>query len=220
MEPPAGGAEYFYRTTSYDQTVDVPGVGAGSGGVTADKLDRELRTATDYFGRVTSHAAFANLYRDIRSGARLTPYVGVGVGIGSTAVGYGSLWSRNPDPAAIATGAGLPNADEIRRNLAATTSSFRGIVSDTLLSRQVLFGVNYALTEDVSVGVKGRWVRGGAFESEQQLVWDPLCSHVPNLRLDGSEPVSGRLLTDASTLWGVGLSLTYRFQLASGSLRG
>lgn len=59
-------------------------------------------------------------------------YVGVGVGIGSTAVGYGSLWSRNADPAAVATGEGLPNADESRRNLAATTSSFRGIVSDTL----------------------------------------------------------------------------------------
>ena len=204
-------AEYFYRATSYDQTVDVPGVGAGTGGVTADKLDQELRTAADYFGRVTSHTAFANLYWDIRTGGRLTPYVGAGVGIGSTAVGYGSLWSRNPDPAAIATGDGLPNAAEIRRNLAATTSSFRGIASDTLLSRQVLFGVNYALTEDVSVGVKGRWVRGGAFESGQQLVWDPLRSHVPNLRLDGSEPVSGRLLTDASTLWGVGLSLTYRF---------
>ena len=28
---------------------------------------------------------------------------------------------------------------------------------------------------------------------------------------DGSEPVSGQLLTDASTLWGMGLSLTYHF---------
>ena len=204
-------AEYFYRTTSYDQTVDVPGLGAGSGSVTAEKLDQELRTATDYFGRVSSHTAFANLYWDIRTAGRLTPYVGAGVGIGSTSVGYGSLWSRNPSPAAISTGEGLPNTDEIRRNLAATTSSFRGIVSDTLLSQQVLFGVTYALTEDVSVGVKGRWVRVGAFESDQQLVWDPLRSHVPNLRRDGSEPVSGRLMTDVSTLWGVGFILTYHF---------
>lgn len=204
-------AEYFYRTTSYDETVDVPGLGAGSGSVTADKLDQELRTATDYFGRVTSYTAFANLYWDIRTGGRLTPYVGAGVGIGSTAVGYGSLWSRNASPTAISTGEGLPNADEIRRNLAATTSSFQGIVSDTLFSQQVLFGVRYALTDGVSVGVKGRWVRGGAFESDQQFVWDPLRSHVPNLRRDGSEPVSGRLLTDASTLWGVGLTLAYHF---------
>ena len=203
--------EYFYRSTSYDETVEVPGLAAGSGNVTAEKLNQELQTATDYFGSVSSHTAFANLYWDIRSGARLTPYVGVGVGIGSTSVGYGSLWSRNANPAAIRTGEGLPNADEIRRNLAATTSSFQGVVSDTLVSQQVLFGVNYALTEDVSLGVKGRWVRGGAFESDQPVVWDPLRSHVPNLRRDGSESVSGQLLTDPSTLWGVGLSLTYHF---------
>ena len=114
-------------------------------------------------------------------------------------------------PTAITTGEGLPNVDDIRQNLAATTSSFQGILSDTLVSQQVLVGVNYALTEGLSVGVKGRWVHGAAFESDDALVWDPLRSHVPNLRRDGSEPVSGQLLTDASTLWDVGLSLTYHF---------
>ena len=34
--------EYFYRATAYDQTVAVPGLGAGSGSVTADKLNQEL----------------------------------------------------------------------------------------------------------------------------------------------------------------------------------
>ena len=203
--------EYFYRATAYDQTVAVPGLGAGSGSVTADKLNQELQTATDYLGRVTSHTLFANLYWDVRTRSRLTPYVGVGVGIGSTAVAYGSLWSRNANPTAITTGEGLPNVDDIRQNLAATTSSFQGILSDTLVSQQVLVGVNYALTEGLSVGVKGRWVHGAAFESDDALVWDPLRSHVPNLRRDGSEPVSGQLLTDASPLWDVGLSLTYHF---------
>ena len=54
--------EYFYRATAYDQTVAVPGLGAGSGSVTADKLNQELQTATDHLGRVTSHTLFANLY--------------------------------------------------------------------------------------------------------------------------------------------------------------
>ena len=124
---------------------------------------------------------------------------------------YGSLWSRNANPTAIRTGEGLLNVDDIRQNLAATTSSFQGVLSDRLASQQVLVGVNYALTEGLSVGVKGRWVRAGAFESDEPLVWDPLRSHVPNLRRDGSEAVAGRLLTDASTRWGVGLSLTYHF---------
>ena len=203
--------EYVYRATAYDQTVGVPGLSAGSGSVTADKLSQEIRTATDYLGRVTSHTLFANLYWDVRTRSRFTPYVGGGVGIGSTAMTYGSLWSRNANPTAIRTGEGLPNADDIRQNLAATTSSFQGVLSDRLVSQQVLVGVNYALTEGLSVGVKGRWVRDGAFESDKALVWDPLRSHVPNLRRDGSEAVAGRLLTDASTRWGVGLSLTYHF---------
>ena len=203
--------EYFYRATAYDQTVAVPGLSAGSGSVTANKLNQELQTATDYLGRVTAHTLFANLYWDVRTRSRLTPYVGVGVGFGSTAVAYGSLWSRNANPTAITTGEGLPNVDAIRQNLAATTSSFQGVLSDRLLSQQVLVGVHYALTEDLAVGVKGRWVHGAAFESDDAVVWDPLRSHVPNLRRDGSEPVSGQLLTDASTLWDVGLSLTYHF---------
>ena len=160
---------------------------------------------------MTSHTLFANLYWDVRTRSRLTPYVGVGVGIGSTAVAYGSLWSRNANPTAITTGEGLPNMDDIRQNLAATTSSFQGILSDRLVSQRVPVGVHYALTEGLSVGVKSRWVHSAAFGSDEAVVLDPLRSHVPNLRRDGSEPVSGQLLTDASTLWGVGLNLTYHF---------
>ncbi len=203
--------EYFYRTTTYDQTVAVPGLSAGSGSVTADSLNQELQTATDYLGRVASNTLFANLYWDIRTRSRFTPYVGVGLGIGSLAMTYASLWSRNANPTAITTGEGLPNMDEIRQNLAATTSSFHGTLSDRLVRHQVLVGVHYALTENLSVGVKGRWVRGGSFENDTAIVWDPLRSHAPNLRRDGSEPVAGQILTDASTLWGVGLSLTYYF---------
>ena len=62
---------------------------------------------------------------------------------------------RNANPAAITTGEGLPNAAAIRQNLAATTSSFQGVLSDRLVSQQVLVGVDYALTEGLSVGVQG-----------------------------------------------------------------
>ena len=146
----------------------------------------------------------------VRNGNEASVF-GVGVGIGSTAVAYGSLWSRNVNPTAISTGEGLPNVDDIRQHLAATTSSFQGILSDTLVSQQVWVGVHYALSESLSAGVKSRWVHSAVFESDEAVVWDPLRSHVPNLRRDGSEPVSGQLLTDARTLWGVGLSLTYHF---------
>ena len=81
-------------------------------------------------------------------------------------VAYGSLWSRNANPTAITTGERLPNVDDIRQNLATTTSSF---LTDRLVSQQVLVGVNYALTEGLSVGVKGRWGHGAAFRLSQEI---------------------------------------------------
>lgn len=198
--------EYFYRDSDYDQTSDVPGASGASG----DKLTQEIQTATDRIGSVISHNLFGNLYFDFRNDSRFTPYVGFGVGAGFTDLDYGSLWSRNNDPNAISTGAGLLNADEIRRNLAGSTSSEQTELSDTLFGYQVLFGVDYALTDSISLGVKGRWVNFDSF-SDDGIVWDPLRSHAPNLRRDGSEPVSGSLKTDDIEMFGVSLNLKYQF---------
>ena len=197
--------EYFYRDTEYDQTSDVP----GATGATGDKLAREIRKATDRIDSISSDNLFGNLYVDFRSSSRLTPYVGFGVGVGYTDIGYGSVWARNPDPTAIVTGEGLPNADEIRRNLAGTTSVAQSELSDRLFGYQVLVGVDYALTESVSLGLKGRWVN---FESlSDATVWDPLRSHVPNLRRDGSEPVTGWISSNDIEFFGISVNLKYRF---------
>ena len=74
-------------------------------------------------------------------------YVGVGVGTGFTNMDYGSLWQRNLDVNAITTGEGLDNVEQIRQTLAGSTSSAQTVLSDTLFGYQVLFGVDYALTE-------------------------------------------------------------------------
>ena len=47
------------------------------------------------------------MYFDFQTSSRFTPYVGFGVGVGFTDMDYGGVWARNPDPTAIATGAGL-----------------------------------------------------------------------------------------------------------------
>ena len=198
--------EYFYRDTNYDETSSIPSVGGVSGG----ELTREILTATDRIGSVTSHNLFGNLYVDLPNSSRFTPYVGFGVGVGFTDMDYGSLWARNPDPTAITTGAGLPNAAEIRHNLAGTTSVAQTQLSDTLFGYQVLVGVDYALTELLSLGVKGRWVHFDAF-SDGGTVWDPLRSHPPHLRRDGSEPFSGYLEVDDIQMFGVSLTLKYLF---------
>ena len=206
---PVGGLrvelEYFYRQSNYDQTSDIP-LGVGTQG---QKLRDEIVQATDRIGSMTSHNLFGNLFYDFDNTSRFTPYIGVGGGVGFTDMEYGSVWARNDDPANISTGEGLPNEDEIRRNLAKTVSVGQATLSDVLLGFQVLFGVDYAITEAASLGLKGRWVRFGSFSDD--FIWNPLRSHPPNLRRDGSEPVSGRLKTDNVEFFGVSLNLKYHF---------
>ena len=200
--------EYFFRQSNYDQTADIS-FGAGPQG---DKLRDEIVRATDRIGSMTSHNLFGNLYYDFSNTSRFTPYIGVGGGVGFTNMEYGSVWARNDNPDKIATGAGLPNEDEVRRNLAKTVSVGQATLSDVLLGFQVLFGVDYAVTEAVSLGLKGRWVRFGSFSDD--FIWYPLRSHEPYLRKPGAsdrEPVSGRLKTDDVEFFGVSVNLKYRF---------
>ena len=111
-------------------------------GDTFAKLDGEIQRAEDRIGSLSSQNVFANAYVDFPGRSRVTPYVGAGVGIGLTALDYGDLWARNPKPAAIGTTAGLPNEAEIRRNLAATTTSKQAELHDRLTGYQVLGGVD------------------------------------------------------------------------------
>ena len=206
--------EYFYRDTGYDETSDVPSASGESG----DKLEQELVTATDRIGSLTSHNLFANLYIDFANDSRFTPYIGFGVGFGFTDVEYGSLWARNSDATNITTGEGLENdpdfnqadVDAIRANLAGTASVEDIELDDTLFGYQILFGVDYALTESVLLGVKGRWVDFDSFK-DGGLVWDPLRGHPPNLRKDGSEPVEGALKLDDIEMFAISMNLKYQF---------
>ena len=176
----------------------------------ATRLSQELVIGMDRIGNVTSHNLFANLFYDFANTSRFTPYIGFGGGIGMTDMEYGSLWARNPDASKIKTGENLSNEDQIRRNLAGTASVAQLMLSDTLFGFQVLFGVDYAVTDAMSLGLKGRWVRFQSFQDEG-VVWDPLRGHAPNLRKDGSEPVSGGLETDDLQFFGVSVNLKYHF---------
>lgn len=197
--------EYFYRESEYNQTSQV----SATGGAAFAKADGELERAEDRIGSLTSHNLFGNLYFDFINDSRFTPYVGFGAGAGFTNVNYGSLWARTNDPDRITTGSSRPNAEVIRQNLANTTSSVQTELSDTLFGYQIVFGVDYALTESVSLGAKGRWVNFGPFSDT--VVWNPLRGHPPNRRRDGSQPVFGRVETDDISLFGVTLNLKYHF---------
>ena len=199
--------EYFHRDSGHDETSPV---GAFGSGTSAEKLEREIVSATERIGGARSHNVFANLYYDFPAAGALTPYLGAGVGVGFTDLRYRSLWRRNDDPERIRTGAELPNAAEVRRNLAGTYSDAHETLSDALFGFQLLAGLDYALGADLALGLKARWVRYEAF-ADEGFRWDPLRSHAPNLRRDGSEPVSGFLRADDLELFGVSAALRRNF---------
>ena len=206
---PLGGfrveLEYFYRQSNYDQTSSLL---SGSAQVRS-KLGEEIVIGIERIGSITSHNLFGNLYYDFVNTSRFTPYIGVGAGFGFADLEYGTVWARNPDVRQIATGENLPNVDQIRQNLAGTTSVAQLTLSDVLFGFQVLFGVDYTLTEAVSLGLKGRWVKYASFQDDVNVYM--LRSHVPNLRKDGSEPVSGDFKTDDIEFFGVSVTLKYHF---------
>ncbi len=206
--------EYFYRDTGYDETSDVHGASGESG----DKLEQELVRTIDRIGSLTSHNVFANLYVDFANDSKFTPYIGVGVGFGFTEAEHGSVWQRNNDAARITTGEDLDNADEIRENLAGTGSFADTELDDTLFGYQILFGVDYELTESLLLGVKGRWVDFDSFE-DGGIVWDPLRGHPPYLRTPEQaaatggdrEFMSGGIKLDDIEMFAVSMNLKYQF---------
>ncbi len=207
---PLGGfrveLEYFFRQANYDQTSEI----LTESGESRDKIRDEIVRTTDRIGSLTSHNLFGNLYYDFINTSRFTPYIGIGGGVGFTEMEYGGLWARNPDPDRIRTGVGLPNADEIRRNLAGTVSAAQTTIRDTLYGFQILFGVDYAITEATSLGLKGRWVNFSSFRDDR-VDWELLRSHPLTLRRDGSEPVWSRFKTDDVEFFGLSVNLKYHF---------
>lgn len=200
--------EYFYRNSEYDQTANIQS-GDGGGGSVAEKLAGEIVQAEDRIGDMTSHNLFGNLYCDFFNISRFTPYIGFGVGAGFTDMDYSDRWVRNIDPDRSTAGQGLSNANHIRRSVAGTVTSEQSTLTDALFGYQVLFGLDYALTESLSLGVKGRWVNFDTFQDRGS--WDRLRSHDSQLRLDGSEPVRWKVKTDDIEFFGVSLSLKYHF---------
>lgn len=187
--------ETFHRESEYDQTSPV----ASATGDTAGKLEGEIVRAEDRIGSVSSRNVFLNLVFDLPVGGALKPFAGLGVGVSWTELDYGDLWVRNADPAKIATAAGLPNEEEVRRNLAGTTSSKQGELSDRLTAFQALAGVDWEVNETASLGVQARYVRSDPFEDRTE--WERLRSHASQLRLDGSEPVTFRIRTGESVAY-------------------
>ena len=176
---------YGYHTTQFDQTVS----STDASGVDFDKIGNELSTGEESLGTASSHELFAVAYRDWPNHSRWTPFVGLGVGLAKARKDFSWVWARSANPEDILTGRDQPNAAEILGNLAGTVSAGRSALKDTMAGLLVLAGASRPLTDTVTLAVKVQWTRFATFESGA-YGGGVLRSHPPNLRLDGSEPVS------------------------------
>lgn len=203
--------EYFYRETVHNETSGIE----GRSGVAVAKLDAEVVTADDRIGSITSDNVFANVYFDFVNRRRVTPYIGIGAGVGFMNVDYGLLWVRNTDPDLITSIAHYFPADRmgdlrvVQQNLASTTSSAQTELRARLYGYQVLIGTDIALSESTMFGFKGRVV---AFESfSGTTVGDRLRSHAPSNRLDGSNPAMIGITAGNLFLYGLTANIKHQF---------
>ena len=192
-------AEYFYRSTTYDDLSPIPGNIQGK--------RAELLVSEAGIDDVLSHNFFANLYYDYRSDSKFTPYVGFGVGFAQVSLDFYNRWARNYNPNEIET---FPNNPELRQKLAGTTTIGRAKLSDTLFGYQVLAGVDYQVSDPVSIGLKFRWADFGEFEGGDE--WNQLRSHDSAVGPEeGSPRVRYGVVTDDIQFWGVSLNMKYQF---------
>ena len=176
---------YAYNATRFDQTVS----STDASGADFDKIGNELSVGEETLGTANSHELFLAAYRDWPNASRWTPWAGVGVGVAWARKDFSWVWARSANPADILTGAGQPNAAEIRSNLSGTVSTGRAVLKDRMTGYLVATGIDRALTESLALGLELQWKIFGDFESGAYQ-GALLRSHAPNLRLDGSEPVN------------------------------
>lgn len=227
--------EYFYRESKYDQAVsgEDGGVTCKPGSTTCAKMEaREFDTGpNEYLGSITSHNLFGNVFYDFANTSRFTPYIGIGGGIGFTDADYSAHWTRSANRSRLEQGLRDLRDDPERQasraiyehllqdetylnNLQNAASIAQTSLSDTLWGLQILFGVDYAMTDNMSLGLKGRWVKFNSFSGD--IHWNPLRGHVPYVRHDASGNPSGPMIRGAMStsdieFFGVSLNMKYNF---------
>ncbi len=192
--------EYLYRTTTYkpgegeSQIIDV---------VTQEKQQQELETLDGGLEDLMAHSFFANAYYDFRSDSPFTPWLGLGVGVARTSLDYHGRFKRNDDPDAISTF----EDPLLKARLAGTTTIGRHKLNDLLTAYQAMAGVDYALSEPVTIGLRIGWSKFSEFDAEEE--WTQLRSHESSVGR-GFDVLYG-VATDDLMMIGASLNMMYSF---------
>lgn len=133
---------------------------------------------------------FANVYYSLPNPSRLTPYVGIGGGLSQVDFRYYLGFNRKSIAEGYleAFGGSRDNpgaSPDWQRAAAGTASELATDVSGRGLGVQVLGGVDFAFSPQMSLGLKGRWVR--VADVSQDDLWTTMRSHAP-VHADGVTP--------------------------------
>ena len=203
--------EYFYRSATHDST-DVPYDSAAN---YDPGTDPGFQTVMDGVDDVLSHNVSANLHYDFRSDSKFTPSLGIGVGFAKVSLAYRTFWRRTNDPENITvfdtagvTGDELAKAQALNREIAGTITADRAKLSDLLPGYQAVAGLDYRVSDPVTIGLKFRWASFGEFDDES--AYDSLRDHA-SVAGNPPVPVTYYVKTDDIQFWGISLNMKYHF---------
>ncbi len=198
--------EYLHRRQDGDSSL-LPGTTDVTRGKGREWLEPPSASISDF----QANQLFLNAYYDFRNDSPWTPYLGAGLGWARTSLRYGNHYMRKngQDYLEAVKDQGWPdNTDAVKLEAAGTTSYLNTRISKNLFGFQFLGGLDYALTEKVSIGLKGRWAR---FQNiRHNAVWNKIRGHAPVLA-DGVTPYRVRIKLDNVEYWGMTLGLKYHF---------
>lgn len=192
--------EYSHRV--YDGSDSSPWKIPGSNAPLASKNNEvsELDPPSERISNFDAHQLFVNAYYDFSNSSRWTPYLGAGFGWARTRFDYITRFLRKtlaqgypPDKPPAAAG---------------TLGYWDTRISETLFGFQLLGGLDYALSENLSMGIKARWAEFDDFSHSG--IWDLIRSHEP-VQADGVTPWRSKLEFDDVEYWAVSYVVKYQF---------
>ncbi len=207
--------EYFYRGARYDSTATPIFAGGWNPNNQPEygRGDDSAPNVEDAVDDLLSHNFFANLYYDYRSDSKFTPYAGFGIGLAQVSVAYRTRWQRSTNPDNITvfdtTGSEGAAGRALNEKLAGSVTHDRARMSDTLFGYQLLAGVDYQVSEPLTIGLKFRYAMFGEFEDES--VYTKLRGHAPVVGNPPARPATYYISTDDIQFWGVSLNMKYQF---------
>lgn len=176
--------------------------------IPGDEKQAEFVERSEKISDFRSDHLFANLYYDFNGmlSPDATPYLGVGIGMARQQFFYSAVSVRTND---------RDRMRQLGRNshAAGLASLADATLSDRILTFQFLAGVDYAMSERFSAGLKLRYGRTGEF-LDGENPWRLLRGHEstvgPTSGTGYDMPVQYEITGGASHFWGLSLVLQYQ----------